>query len=132
MRQARPQEICTADALDERGSHCFRVQYRGKPRDAIVVRHAGEVYGYLNQCVHMPRRLDCEDPHVFDPSGRFVRCSMHGIIYDPASGMCQSEICAGESLTSIAVVETGGVIYLQDRYTTLDAPQLQPAGGNEP
>jgi nitrite reductase/ring-hydroxylating ferredoxin subunit len=97
------------------------VQYRGKHRDAILIRHTGEVYGYLNQCAHMPRRLDCEDPRVFDDSGRFLRCSMHGIIYDPASGACQSEICAGASLTPLGIVETAGAIYLQDKRAEIDA-----------
>lgn len=91
MSSARPQRICASDALRELDSYCFSVQCWGKHRDAILIRHAGEVYGYLNQCTHMPRRLDCEDPRVFDDSGRFPRCSMHGIIYDTAR--CSRKTC---------------------------------------
>ena len=69
----------------------------------------------------MPRRLDCEHPYVFDETGRYLRCSMHGIIYDPLDGQCQSAICAGRSLTRLNIVETSGAIYLKDRRARMAA-----------
>jgi len=111
--------ICPSTELAELGRHRFRVLYRGTPREAILVRFQGVVYGYLNQCVHMPKELDCEQPRVFDAAGESIRCSMHGITYTPATGECLSEICAGESLTPLRVQERDGMLYLTEKRTTL-------------
>ena len=110
-----PAVICPSGSLSERGSYGFRMLYRGEPREAILVRFRGNAYGYLNQCVHMPKALDCEHCHVFDETGEYIRCSMHGIIYDPVTGRCQSEICSGKSLTLLKIAERDGLIYLQDK-----------------
>ncbi len=110
-----PSPICTSDALAELGSYRFRVLYRGDPREAIVIRFQGVAYAYLNECVHMPRELDCEHCHVFDEAGASIRCTMHGITYRPESGECLSEICAGRSLTRLQVDERDDVLYLDDK-----------------
>lgn len=110
-----PQVICSSQNLVEQGSYGFRVIYRGEQRDAILIRHGGVAYGYLNRCVHMPKPLDCEHHEVFDETGQFLRCSMHGITYEPATGCCQSEICAGKSLTTLKIVEHNGALLLTDK-----------------
>ncbi len=115
------QLICRSVALAELCSYGFAVQYRGERREAILIRHSGTAHCFLNQCRHMPRRLDCEHPYVFDETGKYLRCSMHGIIYDPVDGLCQSEICAGKSLTRLKIVEINGSIYLQDKRARLNA-----------
>ena len=114
-----PSPICPSAALTELGSHRFQVLYRGAPREAILVRFRGVAYGYLNECVHMPRQLDGEERHVFDEAGGAIRCSMHGITYRPETGECLSEICAGKSLTSLRVEEREGVLYLTDKRARL-------------
>ena len=114
-KQHIPKPICPALQIPELGKFLFAVQYRGERRDAILVRFKGAVYGYLNQCVHMPRRLDCEHEHIFDESGQYLQCSMHTICYDPVSGEALSEICAGKKLTALQIREEGGWIYLVDK-----------------
>lgn len=111
--------ICQSATLTELGSHRFQVRYRGDPREALLVRFRGLAYGYLNQCVHMPKELDCEHCHVFDDAGESIRCSMHGITYQPETGACLSEICAGRSLTTLRVHEREGVIYLTEKRATV-------------
>ena len=111
--------ICASPALAELGKYRFRVLYRGSPREAILVRFHGIAYGYLNQCVHMPKALDCERPEVFDDAGESLRCSMHGITYAPTTGTCLSEICAGKSLTPLRIQERDGMLYLTEKRTTL-------------
>lgn len=111
--------ICPSLDLAELGSHSFQVLYRGVQQEAILVRFRGVVYGYLNQCVHMPRRLDGEEPRVFDEAGGAIRCSMHGITYRPETGECLSEICAGKFLTPLRVDEREGVLYLTDKRASL-------------
>lgn len=136
MAPERPQEaaapatlppaaaICPAAELTELGSHRFRVLYRGQPRAAILVRFQGVAIGYLNQCVHMPKELDCEQRHVFDAAGQSIRCSMHGITYEPHTGDCLSEICAGKSLTPLRVQERDGFVYLTEKRATLLAADI--------
>jgi len=113
--------LCPALQLRELGKFSFSVQYRGEQRNAILVRFKGSVYGYLNQCVHMPKALDCENDNIFDESGRYLQCSMHSICYDPVSGESLSEICLGKKLTALTVREEGGWIYLEDKRAAIGA-----------
>ena len=77
--QRIPEIICSGLQVPELGQFCFFVNYRGTERSAILVRFRGRVYGYLNQCVHMPRPLDGEHSQIFDESGRYLQCSMHSL-----------------------------------------------------
>jgi len=120
-RQHDPEPICPGLHVLELGKFPFSIQYRGGRRDAILVRFKGVVYGYLNQCVHMPRALDCEHDDIFDETGQYLQCSMHTICYDPVSGESLSEICAGKKLTALKVREEGGWVYLVDKRAALDA-----------
>lgn len=121
IKQRIPEIICSGLQVPELGKFSFSINYRGIRQSAILVRFKGLVYGYLNQCVHMPKRLDCEQSHIFDESGRYLQCSMHKICYDPANGECISEICAGKKLTALKVGEQGGWVYLLDKRSILDA-----------
>ncbi len=114
--RGEPQPVCASSALANNSYVGFDVVYRGEARKAIVVRHQGIAYAYLNQCVHMPRTLDCEQCNVFDESGRYIRCTMHGLIYEPDTGMCRSDICAGESLTALKIDERDGTIFLIEKH----------------
>lgn len=114
MRRA-PEAVCASSELADNSYFGFAIDYRGEPRKAILIRYQGVAYGYLNQCVHMPRALDCEQCNVFDDTGRYIRCTMHGLIYEPTTGQCRSDICAGQSLTPLKIDERDGTIYLTDK-----------------
>ena len=113
--------ICLGTQIPELGKFSFIIRYRGDERPAILVRFKGAVYGYLNQCVHMPKTLDCEQTDIFDESGRYLQCSMHSICYDPVSGESVSEICSGKKLTALKVREEGDWVYLADKRAVMDA-----------
>ena len=108
--------VCAAAALADGEYRKLRLVFEKRDEECLVLRFEGAVYAYINRCVHMPRRLDCERKHVFDATGRYLRCSMHGIVYDPVSGTSLSEICRGQRLTSIDVVEDEQGIWLVDRH----------------
>ena len=116
-----PDPICTSLQVPELGKFSFAIQFRGERRDAFLVRFKGMVYGYLNECAHMLRPLDCEQAHIFDESGQYLQCSMHGIQYDPKSGEALSDLCAGKKLTALKVREEEGWVYLVDKRSILDA-----------
>jgi nitrite reductase/ring-hydroxylating ferredoxin subunit len=91
------------------------VSYAGHADSVIVFRVGGVVKAYRNRCVHMPRELDCEANTVFDGSGFKLRCSMHGIVYDPEDGRSLSTLCEGERLTAVNVVEDEAGIWITDK-----------------
>jgi len=107
--------IAASDQLREGGYLRSRIGYAGETIDVVVFRFQGQCLAYRNLCVHMPRELDCEQDMIFDETGKYLRCSMHGIVYDPISGECASEICAGKKLTPIALVEDADGIWFNDR-----------------
>lgn len=107
--------VCPSGELAEKAYVIQRLLYAGKPHSGIVFRFNGKVYAYLNQCVHMPRRLNCEQDAVFDKQGKLLRCSMHGIVYQPETGASLSTMCEGERLTALRLTEADGNIYISDK-----------------
>ncbi len=106
--------ICPSTALRE-GTHLkVRMTYEGRDEECLIIRHEGQPYAYINRCVHMPRALDCEQKTVFDPSGKYLRCSMHGIVYTPQTGTSLSTMCEGEQLRAVEVYEEHGEVGLAD------------------
>ena len=106
--------VCATTALADGEYRKLRLVFEKRDEECVVLRFEGTVYAYINRCVHMPRRLDCERKHVFDASGRFLRCSMHGIVYQPQTGASLSTMCEGERLRAVEVYEEGGKIGLAD------------------
>ena len=112
--------ICRSDELAERAYVIQPVLYAGKSHSCIVLRFDGKLYAYLNQCVHMPRTLNCERDNVFDDRQALLRCSMHGIVYQPETGQSLSSLCQGERLTAIRLSESDGSIYIVDKHVMPD------------
>jgi nitrite reductase/ring-hydroxylating ferredoxin subunit len=110
--------VCASADLADRQHRIIPVLFKHEPQSAIVLRHGGQVYAYLNQCVHMVRRLDCIHDAVFDAEHEHLRCSMHGIVYDPATGESLSVLCAGERLEPLRSMEIDGQVYLVDKRVT--------------
>lgn len=107
--------VCRSNELNEKDYVITDLRYSGNDHTAIVIRYNGELYAYLNQCVHMPRRLDCERNTVFDEQRKLLRCSMHGIVYQPETGASLSTMCEGERLTALRLVEADGEIHITDK-----------------
>jgi len=114
-----PHLICPGMQLPELGKFSFAIHFRGERREAFLIRFKGVVYCYLNECMHMHKRLDDERDQIFDETGRFLRCSSHGACYDPATGKSLSEIGAGKMLTAVKVKEEAGWIGLADKKAVL-------------
>ena len=89
--------------------------YAGEPASVLVFRYRGDCLAYRNLCVHMPRALDCERDMIFDDTGQYLRCSMHGIVYDPITGESVSTMCNGQRLTPVKVLEDEAGIWINDK-----------------
>ena len=107
--------VCRTEELGEREYKTFDLIYSGEHQASIIIRFNEKYYAYLNRCVHMPRKLNCESDVIFDATGNYLRCSMHGIVYDPITGVSQSTMCNGEKLQSLKLIEEDGNIYIDDK-----------------
>ena len=106
--------VCPSAALAE-GKHLkVNLVFEGREVECLICRFDGETYAYLNRCVHMPRPLDCEQPIIFDETGRYLRCSMHGIVYTPATGTSVSAMCEGQQLKAVGLYEENGELGIAD------------------
>ncbi|QEL54830.1 Rieske (2Fe-2S) protein [Chromobacterium paludis] len=114
MAAAPARLICAAELLQDSGpAHRFDIeQADGDPLPAFVIRYHGKVHGYVNRCRHIPIELDLQDGRVFDLSGHYLICSMHGARYHPATGYCSWGPCKGQSLTALDVIEENGQVWL--------------------
>jgi len=117
--------VCAAAALADGEYRKLRLVFEKRDEECVVLRFEGAVYAYINRCVHMSRRLDCERKQVFDATGRFLRCSMHGIVYQPQTGASLSTMCEGERLRAVEVYEEDGEIGIDDFRVT--AAEVIPA-----
>lgn len=117
-RERRKLLVCASAELTDR-QHCvISLLFKQHPQTAIVLRYEEQVYAYLNQCVHRVRRLDCVHDAVFDDPQGHLRCSMHGIVFDPTSGESLSVLCSGERLKPLRCEEIDGQVYLIDKRVT--------------
>ena len=105
--------ICTSEAVAESGNgYRFTVMRYGRAEPAFVIRYRGKVYGYLNQCSHVPVELDWQPGEFFDDSKIYLICSVHGALYAPESGRCLGGRCQGKGLKALAVSEIDDKIFL--------------------
>jgi nitrite reductase/ring-hydroxylating ferredoxin subunit len=118
-RQRYP--VCTRLELDEARFLIRAIEFKKQPTSAIIFAFEGVVYAYVNHCMHMNRPLNCEQDAVFDDTGHYLRCSMHGFIFDPTTGECQSPVCLGQRLQSLRLEEIDGIVYFAEKHLTLCA-----------
>ncbi|NEX21121.1 Rieske 2Fe-2S domain-containing protein [Thiorhodococcus mannitoliphagus] len=114
-REKRKLAVCASADLGDRQYRIVPLLFKDEEHTAIVLRHKGQIYAYLNQCVHMVRRLDCLHDTVFDAEQEHLRCSMHGIVYDPTTGESLSVLCSGERLEPLRATELEGQVYIIDK-----------------
>jgi nitrite reductase/ring-hydroxylating ferredoxin subunit len=90
----------------------FVVADESRGKSAFVIRYQGTVHGYVNRCSHISVELDWSQGEFFDYSGAYLICATHGALYEPASGHCVGGPCQGRGLRKLAIVETGGSVFL--------------------
>ena len=111
---ARKRLICSSDALVDSGDGVRFELKQGKVMvPAFAVRYDGQVYAYLNRCVHMPMELDWKPGKFFDVWGLHLICSTHGATYAPDTGRCLRGPCFEEGLISVPVEERGGRVIVK-------------------
>ena len=105
--------ICESAQLVEREHGIrFDLPELGERMTGFVVRYDGKVYGFVNQCAHIPVELDWNEGDFFNMSKDFLICSTHGAQYEPATGYCILGPCKGKNLSPLNVVERNSQIFL--------------------
>lgn len=107
--------LCESPVLVEGGQALrFTVRVGDAQAPAFAIRYQGRVYAYVNECAHIPVELDLNPGRVFDASGQYLVCSMHGAYFSPHDGLCQGGPCRGDSLQALTVEERDGQIWLRE------------------
>jgi nitrite reductase/ring-hydroxylating ferredoxin subunit len=87
----------------------------------LLFQFNGSVYAYLNHCMHMQRPLNCQEDAIFDRERQRLRCSMHGFVFEPETGLCLSPVCEGQKLQQIKLIEQDGMFGLHDKQAEITA-----------
>jgi nitrite reductase/ring-hydroxylating ferredoxin subunit len=104
--------LCASADLAERGRAVrFAVSQYGREVPAFALRIDGRVVAYLNRCAHVPVEMDWQPGDFLDAERRYIVCSIHGAMYEPAHGGCVAGPCAGARLIPVDVREEGQQVY---------------------
>jgi nitrite reductase/ring-hydroxylating ferredoxin subunit len=114
----RKYKICANTDLAENDFKIVPLHFRKKPLSGIIFRYKQKLYAYVNQCVHLPRKLNCEANTIFDESKMLLRCSMHGMVFQPETGESVSTSCNGERLQPIRLKVHRDIIYIDDKHVS--------------
>jgi nitrite reductase/ring-hydroxylating ferredoxin subunit len=101
MQDSKLKAICPVQELQGVRYLTRRITFKGQSGSALVFWFDDQAYSYVNHCMHMHRPLNCEQDAIFDDTGKRLRCSMHGFIFDPKTGECQSPVCLGQRLQAL-------------------------------
>ena len=112
MDEAAREALCASAELAERGRAVVwdLLLYR-QPARAFALRYDGRVVAYINRCAHVPAELDWQPGEFFDEGRRWLLCSIHGAVYEPADGRCAGGPCGRGRLMAIATEESDGQVY---------------------
>ena len=106
--------ICASHELVDAGlGFRFTVTRYGREVPAFAIRFNGKVFGYLNECGHVPTQLDWLPGEFFDDSKLYLICSVHGALYAPESGRCLGGRCQGKGLKPLKLREIESAIFLE-------------------
>ena len=107
-----PQLLCASGELQERqGSVLFEVLEYGRTAPAFAVRADQQAVAYLNRCAHVPTELDWQPGEFWDHEQKFIICSVHGALYEPAHGQCLMGPCTGKRLVPVPLKEEAGQVF---------------------
>ena len=106
------QPLCASAELAERGlAFVWDVLQWRQPARAFALRFDGKPVAYVNRCAHVPTEMDWQPGEFLDADKRWILCSIHGAMYEPADGRCVGGPCGRGRLTSIRVAEEDGQVY---------------------
>ncbi|WP_251344089.1 Rieske (2Fe-2S) protein [Haloplanus halophilus] len=122
--------ITSLDAVPDDTTVLFTLRRRDtdEPREAVLVRTADGVRGWLNYCRHLlDVRLD-KGSGAPMRDGELV-CANHGAYFEADTGFCTFGPCEGATLEAVDVTVVDGDVYLTDEeYAFVDTGALDDGG----
>jgi nitrite reductase/ring-hydroxylating ferredoxin subunit len=112
MTSSLPVLLCQCRAVTDPGTRAFEVTLSGVLIEGILVHWHGHWYAYRNACPHTGVNLNWSPAQFFDLQQRYLQCSLHGALFEPASGYCVYGPCAGDCLTPLTLDVRNGAIYI--------------------
>ncbi len=98
--------------LDELTDNSAKVVVLADGLQLVLARRGDKVWAYKNACPHMGVGLDSAGDKLTTYDDSFLICTMHGAMFEFATGYCLGGPCEGFSLTSVPICVENGVIYL--------------------
>lgn len=115
----RLQKICSRQELEQTPFLILPILYKNQSTSAIIFCYEGETFAFINNCMHMHKPLNCQEDTIFDTSRRYLRCSMHGFLFNPQTGECQSPVCEGEKLQPLKLHEQDDYVFFAEKHLIL-------------
>jgi len=103
------QKICDYKSLTELSAREFTLK-----KDAFLIYFREHCYAYENSCPHTGVNLNWQKEQFFSFDGLFLQCSLHGALFEPASGACIRGPCVGANLKKINIVIENGIVYADE------------------
>lgn len=105
--------LCRFADLEPTGAKEVVFDHDGARVSVFVVKHGGQVLGYVNSCPHARLPLNWRDDQFFDVTHQYLLCANHSALFDIGSGQCVRGPCKGQSLTPYPVrVDGANVVAL--------------------
>lgn len=107
--------VGSVEEVPESGTFLFTVRdvTADERREAILVRAAGRIVGWLNHCQHLTNVALDKGSGAPMRDGEIV-CQNHGAYFEADTGFCTFGPCEGAYLDGIDVAVADGTIYLTD------------------
>jgi nitrite reductase/ring-hydroxylating ferredoxin subunit len=102
-----------------------------EPWRIFVTRKGGALHGYENVCPHAGSRLDTTPGEFMDEEGNFLRCGLHGALFDLDTGKCFIGPCQGKELTRVElIIDDGDVCIIDENLTDEDGMHIEDPGAH--
>jgi nitrite reductase/ring-hydroxylating ferredoxin subunit len=101
--------LCQVADIPDGGAVAIDVAEEANSESIIVLRQAGQVFAYRNECPHTGRRLDWA-PGRFLVEGNQLVCAAHGACFHVDSGRCFAGPARGDALRPVAVEVVDGAV----------------------
>ena len=102
-------QLCALTDIPDRQA----IEVKVGQRSIIVWRQGAQAYAYENHCPHARMPLQWQDNQFMSLDGRHLQCSVHGALFEPRTGYCLYGPCQGQALSSVAISQENGQIFLE-------------------
>jgi nitrite reductase/ring-hydroxylating ferredoxin subunit len=106
------QKICNINELTISLCKEFMVNNKTESREAFLIYFNNHCYAYLNSCPHTGITLGWQKEQIFSVDGFYLQCSLHGALFEPASGKCIYGPCLGRFLQPLELTIEDNIVYL--------------------